>query len=299
MFQQERLVMTDFELQQFVAEEIKSVVAESPENRLKDIDGTPIFEKPLVGFADGDDPLFQQYKQIIGDFHLTPREALAKHIGEVTGREPEPMPHVGVISWILPIAKATKLSNAKMTDGPSLRWNHTRWQGEAFNESLRRHVASLLEERGHPAVAPMLASFFKIVTLPNGFASTWSERHAAFAAGLGTFSLNDAMITKKGIAMRCGSVVSMLKVKPTPRPYQHHQAYCPYVHDGSCGICIARCPAGAIGPNGHDKNKCRKYMFGEQRVWAEARPGYVGAYAGCGLCQTKVPCQSRIPPKRR
>jgi hypothetical protein len=24
-------------------------------------------------------------------------------------------------------------------------------------------------------------------------------------------------------------------------------------------------------------------------------PGYIGLYAGCGLCQTGVPCESRIP----
>jgi len=38
-----------------------------------------------------------------------------------------------------------------------------------------------------------------------GPASSWSERHAAYAAGLGTFSLNDALITPKGIAHRLGS----------------------------------------------------------------------------------------------
>jgi len=24
--------------------------------------------------------------------------------------------------------------------------------------------------------------------------------------------------------------------------------------------------------------------------------GYIGRYPGCGLCQTKVPCESMIPP---
>jgi hypothetical protein len=43
------------ELQIFLVETIKSEVANSPLNRLKDIDDSPIWEEPLVGFADGDD----------------------------------------------------------------------------------------------------------------------------------------------------------------------------------------------------------------------------------------------------
>lgn len=37
-----------------------------------------------------------------------------------------------------------------------------------------------------------------------GIASRWSERHAAYAAGLGTFSLSDGFISSRGIAHRCG-----------------------------------------------------------------------------------------------
>src|SRR3989304_9565825 len=76
------------ELQQFLVEAIKKYVAESPLNSLKDIDGSPMWEEPLVGFADGDDPLFDQYKTVVGEFHLTPPEALAAHVRATTGAEP-------------------------------------------------------------------------------------------------------------------------------------------------------------------------------------------------------------------
>ncbi|MAE11275.1 MAG: hypothetical protein CL876_05115, partial [Dehalococcoidales bacterium] len=62
--------------------EVKAYILKNPENRLKDKDGSPIFEEPLVGFADGDDSLFQGYKSIIGDFHLTLREVLRKYLQE-------------------------------------------------------------------------------------------------------------------------------------------------------------------------------------------------------------------------
>ncbi|MBI2864406.1 MAG: epoxyqueuosine reductase [Chloroflexi bacterium] len=292
--------MTD--LQAFLVDAIKTFVAESPANRLRDIDGSPIFEEPLVGFADGDDPLFELYKTVAGERHMTPREVLAAQSPTSAGGEPPELSRVGVVSWILPIAKETRLSNRKMADGPSLRWNHTRFQGEEFNGALCRHVVSLFEEKGYVAVPPMFAPTFKSFrSATAGWTSTWSERHAAYAAGLGTFSLTDGLITARGIAHRCGSVVANAAFIPSSRPYSHHLANCPYPEDGTCGACIKRCPGGAIGATGHDKEKCYQTLAKTLRPFLE-RPGYIGYYAACGLCQTKVPCESRIPrratPKR-
>lgn len=280
-------------LQSFLEEAIKKYVTESPLNRLKDIDGTTMWEEPLVGFADGDDPLFEQYKTVVGEFHLRPREALALHEKAAEAGLAR-SPQVGIVSWSLPVAKETKLGMRRMTEGPTLRWNHTRFQGEDFNDTLRRHVVSVLEEKGFLAVAPLLTSAYKTYELPNGRASNWSERHAAFAAGLGTFSLTDALITAKGMAHRVGSVVVNAAFVPTQRNYTHHLEYCPYPKDGSCGVCIERCPAGALGPNGHDKIKCREFLNNQSKEWLK-KPGFIGHYAGCGLCQTKVPCESKIP----
>jgi epoxyqueuosine reductase len=282
------------ELQQDLVRAIKRYVAESPLNRLRDIDGSPIFEEPLVGFADGDDPLFELYRSVVAQDHLTPREALG---GPATsGGEPPAFPHVGVVSWILPAATQTKLSNRQEVAGPSLRWNHTRFQGEEFNDNLRRYVVDLLAERGLAAVAPMLSDQFRRTSGFRGLASTWSERHAAYAAGLGTFGLSDGLITARGIAHRCGSVVVNARWPASPRPYTDHRQYCPYPHDGSCGACIKRCPAGAIGPEGHDKNRCREYLWATLAEWVK-RPAYIGEHGACGLCQTGVPCESGIPPR--
>lgn len=282
------------ELQRFLVEAIKKYVADSPLNRLTLVDNSPIWEEPLVAFADGDDPLFDQYKAVVGEFHLTPREALAAHVRATTGAAPPAWPRVGVVSWILPAAKKTRLSNRRMTEGPSRRWNNTRFQGEDFNDSLRRHVVSLLQERGYVAVAPVITELFKIHFTPKGLASTWSERHVAYVAGHGTFGLSDGLITSRGIAHRCGSVVTDVAFIPSARDYSGPFDYCLHKSEGSCGRCVKRCPCGAIGPDGHDKEKCRQYMFVAQLEWTK-KPGYIGNYSGCGLCQTGVPCEARIP----
>jgi len=284
------------QLQADLIQAIAAFVSASPLNRLRDIDDTPIWEKPLVGFADGDDPLFEQYRSLVDPEHLTPREVLA---GAEAGNSNLPaFQHVGVVSWILPVAAETRHSNREMVDGPAVRWNHTRFQGEEFNDSLRRHVVDLLADRGWVAAAPVLSSRFRRTRGLQGLASTWSERHVAYAAGLGTFGLSDGLITAKGIAHRCGSVVVNAEWPASLRPYTDHRQYCPFVVDGSCGTCIERCPAGAIGPDGHDKDRCQQYIRVTLGQWTK-RPGYTGEYLACGLCQTGVPCESRIPGSRQ
>ena len=282
----------------FLVESIRDFSLSSPQNRLPAFDGAPIFDEPLVGFADGDDSIFLEYKTVIADFHLTPREALAGHPTAPSGKAPPEPPSVSVVSIVLPIAKETRLSNRREARGPSLRWNHTRWQGQDFITNLTLHMASLLEDLGHRAIVPELAPFFKMVELPNGLASVWSLRHIAYAAGLGTFGLSDGFITPRGLALRCGSVVTDLRMEPTLRPYAHHYANCLFHSSGTCGRCIRRCPGGAISEKGHDKKRCLEILLFDQKPWMEGAhdEGYIGAYAGCGLCQTKVPCEARIPP---
>jgi epoxyqueuosine reductase QueG len=276
---------------------IQEYVHTSKLNRLRNIDQSPIWEEPLVGFADGDDALFDRYKVVVGETHLTPREALNaarrdENRAELLGSEA-----VSVVSWILPAARQTRLDNRAMTAGPSLRWNHSRFQGEELNDSLRRYVVAWLKQKHIEAAAPVLTGQFETLRSSKGWGSTWSERHAAYAAGLGTFSLSDGLITARGVAHRCGSVVAGVHWTPSPRRYTHHLENCTYYRDGSCKACMARCPAGAIGPEGHDKDKCREFLFVTLAEWVK-KPRYIDSYGACGLCQTKVPCEHQIPDGR-
>ena len=62
----------------FVLAEISNFGKTSSLNNLPGSGHVKIYDKPLVQFADGDDPIFTQFKKIIDPTHLTPREALAK-----------------------------------------------------------------------------------------------------------------------------------------------------------------------------------------------------------------------------
>lgn len=272
-----------------IIQEIKDFVAMNPGNRDSRLSGKPFFEDPLVGFADANDRLFETYKDIIGDFHLTPIEVLDRfypdHQGSWDG--------ASVISWILPIAVSVRESNRRETSCSSEAWLITKSFGEEFNLKLAEHMVSLLTEQGCYALVPTLSPFFEIVQTEAGFAANWSERHVAYVAGLGTFSLSGALITERGAAMRCGSVVTGLKLQPTMRPYSNYREYCLFYNSGSCGTCISRCPGSAISKEGHNKELCMMHCASI----VQEGEGNTGGMPGCGLCQTAVPCEEGIPIK--
>jgi len=276
---------------------IKNFIKESEFNRRTPLDQGLYWEEPLVGFASGTDPLFFEYKTLIGPFHQTPREIVASALKErgqaLLLSETE---QISVISWILPAAEETRRSNREEERFPSRLWAYTRDFGEACNDALRRQVASFLENMGHLAVAPVLLPSFKSLRDEKaGWASSWSERHVAYACGLGTFGLNDGFITPRGMAMRVGSVVTLLKLIPSEKRYRHPKENCLFFRNETCGKCIPRCPAGAITERGHDKDKCREYIGSKPLQEKRLEYGLKAQATSCGLCQTGVPCEHQIP----
>ena len=270
---------------------IQDFIASSPLNTIHTENNDPAWEMALVGFASGADQIWQQYKEYVGAFHWTPWEVFNQHCpGENISAH-----QLTVISWILPQTKQVRETNRRAKTYPSEEWARIRVYGEAFNVALREHVVEQFKAAGHAAVAPMLVPNWTIVKSERfSYASSWSERHAAHAAGLGTFGLCDGLITAKGKAMRAGSVVANVSITPTPRPYADHRAYCLYFADGTCGKCIDRCPARAITEAGHDKEKCRQHLA-RSRDHVKATYQFEGY--GCGLCQVGVPCEDGIPVK--
>jgi epoxyqueuosine reductase len=265
-------------------------VAKSPSNSIRNAENEKAWAEPLVGFARGDDPIFQQYKEHVGPFHWTPSEIFGLTFPESTAKPEE----LSVISWVLPHTESIKADLRKQTTTPSEKWIRARIYGEEFNEELRRYVAETLTKSGYAAVVPVFSKSFKMGNSEKyGMATSWSERHAAYAAGQGTFGLCDGLITRVGKAIRCGSVVAKIQLPATPRPYQDHHAYCLYYTKGSCGMCTMRCPAGAVKKeSGHNKMACSK-QCNATAEYASKQLGLKGY--GCGFCQTGVPCESRIP----
>jgi len=278
-----------------IIDEAKRFIREDPANRL-DLDGLPMYDEPLVGFVAGNDPLFSELKAVIGDFHLTPYEAM-REAASLRAVEAPPEESLGVIAFALPMHKETIRENAAMSDRPSRRWVHGKHYGEKLRERLADHLVSFLSHKGRFAICPdREAGFYKVTIDPRvGLASNWSQRHLAYAAGLGTFGLSDGLITEAGVAEAVGSIVVDIPFRSGERPDDIHAA-CLFYQKGTCKACLKRCPAGAISAKGHDKKKCAAFAFSQTPLNKE-RYG-IETYA-CGLCLTGVPCASTNPVKRQ
>ncbi len=281
------------ETSEWIEKKIVDFVENSPENSLKSDKAEPAWGTPLVAFARGDDALFSELKKDIGSFHWTPPELFGLAYPELTIDADE----LAVISWILPQTRSTRKLHRHEISHPSEAWSRSRLYGEQFNELLRSRVVDWLREANIPAVAPLqLPQWQWQESKRYGFASNWSERHAAYTAGLGTFGLSDGLITPVGKAMRCGSVVAHLPVAPALRPYTEYNAYCLFYSMGTCGKCIERCPAGAINHSGHDKKRCAAYIGEVTSPYVEKSLGE--PVSSCGLCQVGIPCEASIPRRK-
>lgn len=274
-----------------IISEIEHFISETPDNRNPDLGIESYFSAPLVGFADAVDPLFSEFKTIIGDFYLTPRDILEKSFPDYTGS----WDGASVVSWILPFSRAIREGNRGETFCSSKAWASAKTHGEELNGTLAEHIVSYLTDRGFVAVIPTHAPFFEVLQPEGaGFTSNWSERHVAYVAGLGTFGLSGGLITKRGIAVRCGSLVTSLQLKPTPRPYSRYHEYCLFYNSKECGRCVTRCPGGAISEKGHDQQLC---MIHGSEVMQRCE-SFDPVLPTCGLCQTAVPCEEGIPERQ-
>ena len=280
-------------MENLIKNEVKRYFRESKENWFEEINDN-YFEEPVIKFASSEDPLFEEYKKVIGDHHFTPQEAyeLAFGKGNYKGGT--------VISVVLPINEKIRKSNSLQTEWASREWVLTRTFGdEIFLRGFAKYLEDYLDKMGYKTLSPYLSEGFKIERTASGPTSNWSERHIAYVAGHGTFSINDAFITEKGIAVKLISVVTELNLTPDVRVAKNHTENCLLCSKGICGACIKRCPVNAISKEGHDKIKCMQYVYGEEsRKLAESYGASPKAGSGCGLCQTGVPCEGKNPTKK-
>ena len=278
-------------------DKIVNFVVNSKDNFVADEDaiypnlaGMKIYEDPLVGFAHADDELFiteVKKEGVIHPEYLAPLEWLPSA--------------KTVISFFLPFTKEVKNSNRNKTDTPyepdipqrcSTEWLHARIEGQIFLDKITDYIQSILEDEGFETICPTTSGKLRKIT---PYISTWSERHAAYAAGLGTFGLSKGLITQKGMAGRFGSVITNAEFNADIRPYSKPFEYCIM-----CGACMMKCPVGAIDKArgcalGKDQLICGPYVLGSYLPphGSNKRIRY-----GCGKCQSGVPCESSIPLKK-
>ena len=96
----------------FIKKAIIKFTKENPGNKQKSGRGK-YWGTPLVGFASSNDPLFKEYKKIIGKFHFTPEEFFGEAFGKQRTRKP-----LSVISWILPASEGCPQEQQERSEIP-------------------------------------------------------------------------------------------------------------------------------------------------------------------------------------
>ena len=249
----------------------------NPENALiPEIAGKQIFDMPIFGYGNPANPYFEGLRNL-EDLRIKPPSEWLSSVKTV-------------ISVFFPYSSEMKESNKTKKDRPSYEWLHVRIDGQTLIGKFLRDVENKLRAEGFDAIAPTLDPRFIATSfsrpspgIPN-HSSNWSERHAAYACGLGTFSLTKALITKKGSAGRLGSILTSVEMDFTKHTYKGLYDNCM-----KCGACIHRCPVSAISESGKDNTKCAAYLAS---ILDRYEP-----YYGCGECQVRVPCENGIPKR--
>ena len=160
----------------------ESFVANSPLNSVcLNANTIALFEAPLFGYASADDPVFFSYlrSEAIGPHYRLPNQWLP-------GAR-------SVISFFLPFSTAVRDSNRGDRRIPGKAWLYGRIEGQQMVAALCEYLCDALQQVGFEAVSPSLSDDFWTISPPEieggpEFTSNWSERHAAYACGLGTLA---------------------------------------------------------------------------------------------------------------
>ena len=185
-----------------------------------------------------------------------------------------------VLSWFLPFLPevgkdnlAGNLSSPRWADAYLVTNGMAAW----INEQL---VLFIQDEWGADAAIPSDAGMISV----DNPRSRWSQRHVAYLAGQGTFGKNNMLISDAGAVGRYFSIVTTLDIKPDAPVTEER---CLWKKNGSCGLCMARCEAGALTESGFDRFKCLAQCL----VNMERYPGA----DVCGKCTVELPCSYGIP----
>ena len=234
------------------------------------------YRRVLIGFADAFDPDFLRLRTFINQSHRLPTDILP---GAKT-----------VVSFFIPFAREIVVANGRhpfVTEEWAIAYSETNQLIEQICSSL----AIKLGKEGVKANWELPTHNFD----KESMASYWSHKSAAKIAGLGSFGLNQMLITDSGCAGRFGSIVIDAMITPISKSKIES---CLYLVDKSCVSCVERCPNHALTVAGLDKHKCYQRCLEADKAYsylAESR-GLSGPFDVCGKCSVG-PCSLKNPVK--
>ena len=233
---------------------------------------------PLVGFADAWHPYIQNLPQLIGGSHELPQNVL-------TGAKI-------IIAYYVPFTRDLAKSNRTGGITASPEWARAYEETNALFGELNEEIIHFIQAKaGHAGITPKAVTFYQ-----DRLVSDWSQRHIAYAAGLGTFGLNNMLLTRRGCCGRFSTVITNLDLE-ADQPLT--EEFCLYKKNGTCGACVKHCPTGALTYDEYDRFKCYAVCQENANLYTQFGSSYtnedgtgansVGSEV-CGKCITASPC---------
>ncbi len=221
------------------------------------------WKEAVVKFADADDGLFLQLKDVVRPTHALPADFLKE------ART--------VICFFIPFAEWVAESNIEGKYS-SREWARAYVETNALIDELNQYIKKELEKMNYNAgLIPATHNFDE-----ESLKSDWSHRHAAYIAGIGTFGINNMLITEKGCCGRVGSIITNLEIEASKRSEKEN---CLNKAGGSCSVCAERCVNNSLSADSFDRHKCYSLLLENDRLHSE-----MGLTDACGKCCVDLPC---------
>jgi len=229
-----------------------------------------MWKEPIVAIIPANDERFVLLKKAVSDEHLLPLDILpdAKSI----------------VSFFIPFQDCIVESNIE-GEIASGEWAEAYVKTNDLIGAISTNISELMEKSGNKAGKIPATHNFNTEKL----ISNWSHRHIAYLAGIGTFGMNNMLITKNGCCGRFGSVIINCEI----REYDHISEIkekCLNKQNKTCGICQKKCMANAYKNNVYDRRKCYEQCLKNAEIHKKA--GFADV---CGKCLVGLPCSTREP----
>jgi len=229
-----------------------------------------LWKEPIIEIISANDEKLKTLKEAVSPEHLLPCDILpdAKSI----------------ISFFIPFNEDIVSGNVEGVLA-SKEWAITYIKTNELIKTINDNIEILMKQHGYSAGKIAATHNFDAKKL----ISNWSHRHIAFIAGLGTFGINNMLITKNGCCGRFGSIVINYEFDEYKK-IEKIKEKCLNKTNRTCGLCQKKCPVSALQNNGYDRNIC----YAQCLKNAELHKVH-GLADVCGKCLVGLPCSIKEP----
>ncbi len=244
---------------------IETRIKEIISNKVSELKRPDLYREPLVSFSSADDERYDELKELIGEWHLTPKELLSDA--------------KSVISYFVPFTEAVVKEPINMKEASPL-WGQTYQEINSYFNVINEAVSDYLIELGYSVVTIKSTHVYD----PKTMNCVWSHKSAAVISGLGDFGINKLIITEKGSGGRLCTIITSATLK-TNRASTENK--CLYIKNGTCGLCLNVCPVKALSAETIDKFACEDELNRNGRFLKKTQE--LEKASVCGKCISICP----------